>query len=167
MSHNVCCSRVTVFAQSFNSRMKMILVSLQCEQETPRPFFYASLLLAGKLEEGPFQGLFWKKTFHLLLLLCNIQGDSRSYHNPYMPEQSAKVQKLRCIKDGRKGVDLAAFLKRLLPSETKRLDNACLRAGTQFVCEDLAAGVTVIPQRKSGACEGSFCQVENLPPPGT
>lgn len=60
-SHNVCCSRDTVFVKLFNSKIKMISVSLQCEQEIPRPFFYASLLLAGKPEEGPYHGLFWKK----------------------------------------------------------------------------------------------------------
>lgn len=62
-----------------------------------------------------------------------------------MPEQSAKVQKLRCLKDGWKGVAAAAFLERLLTAETKRHENACLRAGTQFLCEDLAVGVMIIP----------------------
>lgn len=67
MSHNVCCSRDTVFVKLFNSKIKTILVSLQCEQEIPRPFFYASLLLAGKLEEGPYYGLFWKKNVPALV----------------------------------------------------------------------------------------------------
>lgn len=70
-SHNVCCSRDTVFVKLFNSKIKMILVSLQCEQELPRPFYYASLLLAGKPEDGPCHGSFWKKKkmSHLFLLL--------------------------------------------------------------------------------------------------
>lgn len=81
----------------------------------------------------------------ILSFCATNKSDSWSYHNPYMPEQSATVQKLRCLKDDWKGVDVAAFLERLLMPETKRHENARLWAETQFLCEDLAVGVMIIP----------------------
>lgn len=70
-SHNVCCSRDTVFVKLFNSKIKMISVSLQCEQGNPPAIFLCLSATCWQTGGGaiPWLVLEKKKMSHLLLLL--------------------------------------------------------------------------------------------------